>query len=77
MNLGRRVLVVSGWLLMVIGVLALIFFAGSAVLFRDGLGPDSVSSHGALAIKRTFEGLWVPGVLSIAVFARVSHWCER
>jgi hypothetical protein len=63
-----KALAVSGWLLMVIGVLAVVSFGFFAVLLRDGLGPDSVPSHGALALWRVVEGVAVPVALSVGVF---------
>ena len=68
MRMGSKTLTVSGWLLMVIATLAAATFGFFAVLLRDGLGPDAVPSHGALAVWRIFEGFAVPGVLSVGVF---------
>jgi len=68
MSMGSRIFTVSGWLVVVIGVLAAVSFGVFAVLLRDGLGPDSVPSHGAVAAWRVFEGFAVPGVLSVGLF---------
>jgi hypothetical protein len=68
MSMARRTLAVSGWLLMVVGVLSAVTFAFFAVFLRDGLGPDSVPSYGALAIWRVFEGFAFPSVLSVGTF---------
>lgn len=35
------------------------FAIGSQVVFRDGLGPDSIPSTGDVAIARAFDGLWM------------------
>jgi hypothetical protein len=68
MKVGSKTLTVTGWLLMAIAVLAAVFFLFSAVLLRDGVGPDSVPSHGAVAVWRVFEGFAVSGVLVVGVF---------
>jgi hypothetical protein len=68
MKVGSRIFAVSGWFLIVIAVLAAASFGFFAVLLRDGLGPDSIPSHGALAFWRAFEGFAVPGALSVGVF---------
>ena len=63
----NKTLSLSGWLLIVIAVLAAVSFGFFAVLLRDGLGPDSVPSHGLLAFWRVVEGFAVPGALSVGV----------
>jgi hypothetical protein len=52
-----------------------LFIFGFAVLFRDGLGPGSVPSHGLTALARTAEGL-TPLALCIPL-ALLGHWFGR
>ena len=33
-------------------------------LFRDGMGPDSVTSHGVTAMRRFAEGFWPEGAIA-------------
>ena len=42
-----------------IAVAWLCFAVGLQIVFRDGLGPDSIPSVGDIAIARVFEGMWL------------------
>jgi hypothetical protein len=52
-----------------------LFVFGLAVVLRDGLGPDSVASHGLSALKRTAEGL-TPLVVVVPLFL-LGRWFGR
>ena len=68
--------------------LALVLLAGSlwylfsvaliAWAFRDGIGPDSVESHGLLALSRSWRGMrWPPLIGSIPLmtaFLLIAWW---
>jgi len=56
----RRTLIrYLGSTLLVIGLIALLVFLKVAWLFRDGMGPDSVESHGWQALYRMLKGDWL------------------
>lgn len=44
------------------------FFASLQVLLRDGMGPGMISSHGAIALERVFEGLWAGLAFALVPF---------
>jgi hypothetical protein len=68
MKVGSKTLTVTGWLLMAFAVLAAVVLLFSAIFLRDGLGPDAVPSHGAVAVWRVSEGFALPGVLLVGTF---------
>lgn len=46
-----------------IGFFVLLLGAAFAWLFKDGLGPDAVETHGFLGLRRLWDGmLWVLGL---------------
>ena len=45
----------------------MIFGIAFGNLFRDGLGPDAVESHGILALYRTLQGSWVFILLGLII----------
>lgn len=50
---------IFGFFLTFVGIVILLFDACISWLFRDGLGPDSVTSSGTLAVSRFMEGFWL------------------
>ncbi len=60
-----------------LAALSLVPAAGLAWLFRDGMGPDSIESHGWQAMGRFWEGFWPPCVLALAVAAAALTLCRR
>lgn len=60
-----------------LAALSLVPAAGLAWLFRDGMGPDSVPSHGWRAMGRFWESFWLPCLLALAVAATALTLCRR
>jgi hypothetical protein len=56
------------WLLLIAWLLTAVELAGTGSLFwilRDGLGPDSVTSGGTIAISRFAKSVWFPFVIIV------------
>ena len=68
-----------GFLLMFIGGVFSAVGLYMAILFRDGLGPDSISSSGLLALERTLQGLspLTLASLLVLVFGAAIVWRRR
>jgi hypothetical protein len=68
--------VLGGLALFVIGFL---FFGYAALIswtFRDGMGPDAITSHGSLAFSRFMEDFWI--ALPITTFSLLlAAWMVR
>ena len=59
--------IVAGVVLVVIACAFLIYAAMACWAFRDGMGPDAITSHGAMAFSRFWEDFWSALIIAIAV----------
>lgn len=70
-------LAIAFWLL---SLWFLVCGAYAANLLKDGMGPDSVESHGVLAWYRFwvgFRGIFGFWVVPTFVLGTLSYWCDR
>jgi hypothetical protein len=66
-----------GFLLAFVGVCLFLYGAFVCWIFRDGLGPDSVTSSGWLALSRFTGELWVFPCISIPLCAAGGYLWRR
>jgi hypothetical protein len=64
------------YICMIVAVDFLLAAAGAAWLFRDGLGPESVTSSGFVAWARFWREFWVALVFAAPVLL-FGLWCFR
>ena len=60
---------IAGWGLVFLGCLVIYQSAMACWVFRDGMGPDAIESHGRVAFERFMEDFWLTALISIAVIA--------
>lgn len=79
---GFRVLSILFFAVGCLGLHIYFFGVGLAWVLRDGLGPDSVESHGAEAVARFMEcrpyEIWPESVpFLLGVMTHLAHWAFR
>ncbi|MGC4072029.1 MAG: hypothetical protein QM760_05845 [Nibricoccus sp.] len=59
---------IAGWALVALGSVGLYCAIMANWVFRDGMGPDSIESHGRVAFERFMEEFWIDALILIPVF---------
>lgn len=58
---------IAGWALVVLSGIVLYCVTMASWVFRDGMGPDSIESHGRVAVGRFLEDFWLAALIVIPV----------
>jgi hypothetical protein len=69
MSIKTKSFTALGAFLVLIGILVIAVGGYFSALLRDGLGPDSVRSHGLIAAQRFLEGFVGPVIIGACVVA--------
>jgi hypothetical protein len=73
MKTGNSYRTFSGFLLILIAVVFIIYSVVVSWVLRDGLGPDAIGSHSLIAVQRFLSGL-APMLLIASPIGAIGLW---
>jgi hypothetical protein len=73
MKTGNSYRTFSGFLLILIAVVFIIYSVVVSWVLRDGLGPDAIDSHSLIAVQRFLSGL-APMLLIASPIGAIGLW---